>query len=132
MDKVLNAEQADAKAFEDAKYDAEQEIKAFVNAIDYNAYSDEAIAEISAYVEAAMTSMEEATVAEDFAVIVAELKANIESVAKLPTAPTDSTDSTDSSSDTTKKGCGSVVGLTTGVTLMAAAAAVVLRKKKED
>jgi hypothetical protein len=132
MDKILKSEAADAKAFADAKEAAEEEIQAYTAAINYALYSDEAVAEIGGYVDAAMTAIEEVSGIEEiglFETIVAEMKANIESVEKLPTA-----DQPSDSSDSGKKGfgCGSVVGLTASVTLMAAAAAVVLNKKKED
>ena len=64
------------------------------------------------------------------------MKAKIESVEKLAGADDSNNDNNEKPGalDKVKQtlGCGSVVGLTTSVTLMAAAAAVVLNKKKED
>ena len=117
MDKVLNSEAADAKAFADAKAKTESEIRAFVNKIDYSYYSDEGAAEVNGYIAAAMNKLANATTYADLEGIVDELKAQVESVEKIKKA---------------SKGCfGTVTGLTTGVTLVAAAA-LVLRKKKED
>ena len=143
MDKILKSEEANAKAFADAKDAALEEVQAYAAALDYNLYSDEAMATISDYIDAAMTAIEEVSGIEEiglFETIVAEMKANIEAVEKLPVedAPAGDEDSDSSTEPGTLDkikgafGCNSVVGLASGVTLMAAAAAVVLGKKKED
>lgn len=143
MDKILKSEEANAKAFADAKDAALEEVQAYAAALDYNLYSDEAMATISDYIDAAMTAIEEVSGIEEiglFETIVAEMKANIEAVEKLPV---EDAPAGDENSDSTTEpgtldkikgafGCNSVVGLASGVTLMAAAAAVVLGKKKED
>ena len=135
MDKVLNSEEADAKAFEDAKYDAQQEIKNFVNSLNYDLYSDEAMAEITAYVEAANAAIDAATNIDDFAVIVAEFKANVESVEKLPTTDVDPNPEKPSLIDQIMgaiPGCSGVVGGIAGGVAALGIAAVTLLKKKED
>ncbi|MBE7080642.1 MAG: hypothetical protein E7371_05330 [Clostridiales bacterium] len=125
MDKVLKSEEANAKAFADAKYNAEQEIRNYVDGLNYELYSDAAMEEINGYVTAAMDAIEAVTSAEGFAPIVADMKAKIEKVEKLVVDTPDS-------GVKPAFGCGSVVGATTGLTLLAGAAAVALRKKKEN
>ena len=129
MDKVLKSEEANKKAFDDAKATAEAAIRELANSINYDEYSEEAATEISGYLAAAVEAIEAVTEKEDFAKIVEDVTAKIASVEKLAVA-----DDNGSIIDKVKDmaGCGSVVGLTTGVTLMAAAAAIVLNKKKED
>ena len=113
---MLTAEQADAKAFEDAKWEAEEAIRAYVNQIDYSAYSDENAAIINGYVVAAGETLSNATTYAGLEGLVDTLKAQIESVEKMA-----------------KKtgGCGSAIGLAAGAVVLASAA-LVLRKKKED
>ena len=129
----MKSEEANAKAFADAKDAAEEEIEAYVAAIDYTLYSDEAVATINGYVTAAIDAIESVTEISGFASVVADMKAKIEAVEKL--APVDN-NAQPGTFDKIKQslGCNSVVGLTTSVTLTAAAAAVVLgkKKKKED
>ena len=130
MDKVLKSEEANQKAFDDAKATAEAAIRELANSINYDEYSEEAANEISGYLAAAVEAIEAVTEKEDFAKIVDDVTAKIAGVQKLAVAD----DNNGSILDKVKQavGCGSVVGLTTSVTLMAAAAAIVLNKKKED
>ena len=119
MDKVLTSEEADAKAFADAKADAEATIREYVNAINYEDYTEENAAQVSAYLAAAVDALEEVTTIEGFEAVIAEMMANVESVEKLV------------KETPAKKGCFSSVGAATGITLAAAAVAMLL-KKKED
>ena len=137
MDKVLLSEEADAKAFADAKYNAEQEIQSYMDALNYNLYSDEAMAEINGYYTAAIEAIEAVTDVEGFAPIVADMKAKIEGVAKLEGVDTTTPDEDKAENnifDEIKSfvGCGSVVGAATGLTLAIGVAALALRKKKDD
>ena len=116
MDKVLKSDEANAKALETARASVKAEIMAYVAAIDYSVYTEESVAKINGYIAAAMQKLESATEYSQLENLAAELKAQIGSVEKI---------------EQEKKGCGSVVGLTTAVTLLAAAA-IALGKKKED
>ena len=130
MDKVLKAEEANAKAFAEAKENAEEEIQAYASAIDYSLYSDEAMEEINGYVMAALDAVDAATQIEEFATIVSTMKTNIEGVEKI--ANDSSSGSSSSVNSGSAGGCNSVVGMVSGVTLLAVATAVGLRKKKDD
>jgi len=137
MDKVLLSEEADAKAFADAKYNAEQEIQSYMDALNYNLYSDEAMAEINGYYTAAIEAIEAVTDVEGFAPIVADMKAKIEGVAKLEGVDTTTPDDDKAENNIFDEikafvGCGSVVGAATGLTLAIGVAALALRKKKDD
>ncbi|MBQ5929503.1 MAG: hypothetical protein IIX02_01810, partial [Clostridia bacterium] len=119
MDKVLTATQADAAALEAAKEAGKEEVLSYYATIDLDLYSEDAGAEISGYVAAAIAAIEEATTADAVAAAVAQLKTNVGGVEKL--AGTDEGKSS---------GCGSVV--TGGLAALLAVGVAMVFKKKED
>ena len=121
MDKVLKSEEADAKAFEDAKAEATATVREIANSINYDLYTEENAGVINGYLTEAMTKIKAVTDKDGFAAIVEELKAKIDAVEKIET-----------SADDKKVGCGSVVGMATGLTLAAGVAAMALRRKKDE
>jgi hypothetical protein len=137
MDKVLTAAEADAaqlKAWRDA---AKAEVQAYYSALNFELYSAEANATLSGYVATAMSAIETAETKEAIDAAVAQFKADVDSVEKLPNVqPEDSSTSNDNSSvdsSVANKGCNSVVGsgaVLSGIGL--AAAAIVALRKKED
>ncbi len=127
MDKVLKSEEANQKAFDDAKAEATAAVREIANSINYDLYTEENAAVINGYLTEAMTKIKDVTDKDGFAAIVEELKAKIEAVEKIA-APTDDK----KGGILAKLGCGSVVGAATGLTLAAGVAAMALRKKKED
>ena len=139
IDAVKTATQVEAEALAALREAAINELMAYYEAINYDAYSDEANAEISGYVATAEDAINAATTKEAMDAAIATCKASIEAVEKLPTADTPADDSTSDTTSTDapteeKKGCMSVVGsgLAVSVTALAAAAVVTLGKKKED
>ena len=159
LDKVLTSEAANKKAFEDAKDDATEAIKNYAASINYDQYSEEAMAEISGYLAEAVAAIEavEESVEniDQFAAILADMTAKIDAVEKLPTVevepeqkPDDEQDSSntgteqqpqqqpadDQSSSSGKLfgGCGSVVGGIAGGAAVLGLAVAALLKKKDD
>ena len=129
MDKVLNAVDSAAAALAAAKTAAKAEVQAYYGALNFNQYSDEAMAMLSGYVAGAMTAIEAATTAEEAADAVLAFKTSVDNVEKMQPSGGNS----GANDGATSTGCGSVVdgGLAAGV-LVAAAAVMALRKKKED
>ena len=97
-----------------------EELLAYLDTIDLEEYDTDGKTEILTYFFEAEETLEKATAESEFANLVAETTAKVEGVAKME------------KQQPVVDGCGSVAGLTAGVTLAATAAAVALRKKKED
>ena len=119
MDKVLTATQADAAALAAAKEAGQEEALSYYETIDLDLYSDDAVAEISGYVAAAIAAIESATTADEVNAAVAQLKTNVGGVAKLAGA-----------NEGKSSGCGSVV--TGGLAALLAVGVAMVFKKKED
>ena len=126
IDAVKTAAVVDAEAYAAALKKAKDDVQAYYNGLDHSLYSEEAETQLSGYVSAAMSALNGATTAEELNTIVAQFKANVDSVAKIQS-------STPSTSEE-KSGCGSVIGsglAVSGLAVAAAAVALAL-KKKED
>ena len=122
LDKVMTADVAEAAALAAAKEAGKEEALSYYASINLDLYSDEAAAEISGYVAAAIAAIESATNADEINAAVAQLKTNVGGVEKI------------AGGDEEKKssGCGSVVGGLAASAVLTAAAVAMLFKKKED
>ena len=120
IDKVKTAAQVDAEALETAKKNAKDEVQSYYNALNYDLYSDDAMATLSTYIKDAKDAIDDATTVDAINAIVTQFKANVDGVEQIKAAKA--------------SGCGAVLGggLTASVALAAAASLVFFRKKKED
>ena len=124
LDAVKTAVVVDAENLANAKEQATNDVRAYYNSIDHSLYSVEAESEISAFVAAAITAIEEATTIAEAEGVVATFKANVDGVAKMSS----------SNSGKTSGGCGSSIsnGLFAGVMpVLALAIVMIIRKRKE-
>ena len=132
-EEAINGIVADAKAEMDkvktAKVVAEDEVRAYYNAIDHDLYSEEAEETISGYMAQVMAAIGSAATNEELDAAIAQFKANVESVETLK--PTGG----NSSQGEQGSGCGCGSSLTLGgvsVSVALAAGIAMLLKKKED
>ena len=121
IDAVPTAEEAAAAALAEAKKAAKDEAQAYYDALNYELYTDEAMATLTDLLKAVKEAIDGATTEAEVAEVVATYKTNVDAVEQIKPSNGGS-------------GCGSVVdgGLLAGVALAAVAGVLVLRKKKED
>ena len=126
---IVAAAKAEMDKVKTAKVVAEDEVRAYYNAIDHDLYSEEAEEIISGYIAEVMAAIDSATTNEELDAAIAQFKTKVESVETLkPAGDSGSTDE-----DKTSSGCGSSLalgGVSASVAL--AAAVAMLLKKKED
>ena len=127
---IVAAAKAEMDKVKTAKVVAEDEVRAYYNAIDHDLYSEEAEEIISGYIAEVMAAIDSATTNEELDAAIAQFKANVESVETLK--PTEDSGSS-TGKDKKSSGCGSSLalgGVSASVAL--AAAVAMLLKKKED
>lgn len=120
IDEVKTAVQVDAEALATAKESAKAEVRSYYNALDFNSYSDESNASISAYLTATNTAIENATTVAEVEKAVADFKANVEAVEKI------------SSNKGESGGCSGSIGGVALFPMLALAFGMIIRKKRED
>ena len=132
LDKVLTAEQAEAAALEAAKAAGKKEVQEYYDILDHSLYTDEEETQISGFVAAAMSAINQAATAEEVNAAVAQFKANVDGVKQAPQTSNNDDNNNDNNSG---GGCGSVTGIggvVAGMALAAAAVAVLGKKKKDE
>ena len=113
-----------------AKVVAEDEVRAYYNAIDHDLYSEEAEEIISGYMAEVMAAIDSATTNEELDAAIAQFKTKVESVETLKPAG-DNGSST--GEDKKSSGCGGSLALGgVSASVVLAAAVAMLLKKKED
>ncbi|MBQ8429907.1 MAG: hypothetical protein IJX30_07435 [Clostridia bacterium] len=134
---IVAAAKAEMDKVKTAKVLAEDEVRAYYNAIDHDLYSEEAEEIISGYVAEVMAAIDNATNNEELDEAIAQFKTKVESVETLKPVEDSSSSNSSSSSSADEKnktfGCFSSLalgGVSASVAL--AAAVTMLLKKKED
>ena len=127
---IVAAAKAEMDKVKTAKVVAEDEVRAYYNAIDHDLYSEEAEEIISGYMAEVMAAIDSATTNEELDAAIAQFKTKVESVETLKPAG-DNGSST--GEDKKSSGCGGSLALGgVSASVVLAAAVAMLLKKKED